>query len=120
MKTVEKMDVLELLERAVNEKGPSYRPAGSLNAGCMYFTPGGSPICIVGHVFSYLGITESDLKITFEGAAPYSVPNSMKIGSVLPENVEFSPNALYILKLVQGWQDQGIDWDTSFERVKDL
>lgn len=60
-----KDNVIELLERAVEEKGADYVDPNSRNGnGCQYADENGAPLCIVGHVFSYLGeplqATEND------------------------------------------------------------
>jgi len=50
--------VLDLLERAVNEKGADYiDPNASDGLGsCAYADMEGNPLCIVGHVLSYAGM----------------------------------------------------------------
>lgn len=56
---------VELLERAVAEKGADYvyqRPTNEqgIPRGCAYFH-GKEPGCIIGHVLSYLGLTRGDI-----------------------------------------------------------
>lgn len=50
-----KDNVIELLERAVEEKGADYVDPNAANHVCEYADEQGNPLCIVGHVLSYLG-----------------------------------------------------------------
>lgn len=50
-----KDNVIELLERAVEEKGADYVDPNAPNYVCEYADEEGNPLCIVGHVLSYLG-----------------------------------------------------------------
>lgn len=50
-----KDNVIELLERAVEEKGADYVDPNAADHVCEYADEQGNPLCIVGHVLSYLG-----------------------------------------------------------------
>ena len=56
-KVLNKNTVVELLEKAVAAKGADYiDPAAADPASdCQYADEQGNPMCIVGHVFAYMG-----------------------------------------------------------------
>lgn len=90
---------VELLERAIDEKGADYEytpPEGSDQ--CLYFHHG-QPSCIVGHVMSYLGFGAA----SSEGVGASTVLHEM--GVILMDG---ATNAL--LNLAQEYQDQGTTW----------
>lgn len=47
---------IELLERAVEHKGADYIDPRASTLGCEYADAAGQPLCIVGHVLSYLSV----------------------------------------------------------------
>lgn len=85
---------LELLDRAVKEKGEEY-----IVPHCVYFADQGSPACIVGHALSYVGV-ESD---NFLG----SMGNHEIITDLSADflGVELTPKAYKVFARAQEIQD---------------
>lgn len=130
---IEKEQAIELLNRAVEEKGADYvYPRGGLgeNSGddkvCAY-ERNGAPSCIVGHVFSYLGVPVETLAVLdqqslsavtdltrsvptwIDDEEVHGVPKGEVPLSVLA-GIQIDPDALGILRRAQADQDGGIPW----------
>lgn len=104
----------ELIERAIAEKGADHvyvDPHGQVSDGstsCFYFQPDPEgnivPGCIVGHLFSYLGVRP-------EQVAEYTgVHGALKAGAP----IILSPEARRFLALIQRYQDRGAPWGTAY------
>lgn len=90
----------ELLKRAVEEKGADYvypEDEKWADGMCRYFRPDGAPLCIVGHVLHYLGVT----RVTEgRGAA----------AALLGAGVTTVPTTHWALQEAQCCQDGGGTW----------
>lgn len=116
---VDEAKAIELLERAVEEKGSDYVDPRSSTTGCEYADEKGQPLCIVGHVLSYLGV---DLRpVVFESA--YGGPEERLWGDDFSAaelygssekaplgDIEFTSEATYVLSEAQNYQDSGKSW----------
>lgn len=103
---------IELLRRAVNERGADHRAFTPLEletgeASCLYFNPvSGQPSCIVGQAFSYLGYNYGD----------FGDVNGSMI-HVVREVVPMTDDAADIFAAAQGVQDQGRTWGDAFDEA---
>ena len=109
VKKVNAVKVIDLLDRAIREKGADYvyNPEG----GCFYFVrkdgknayslleglEGVVPSCLVGYVLHYLGVTYREC-----GAGPFHPK--------IAEGVVFSKDACRALAVAQVVQDSGGNW----------
>lgn len=98
---------IELLQRAVAEKGDGH------TAACRYqrfedYEPTGEPVCIVGHVFSCLGLLDKAL----EGDGVYAQREVIRNS--------FTPIALDVLAKAQGVQDEGHTWGEALIAAKGI
>jgi hypothetical protein len=103
---VDKDKALELLDKAVAEKGADHTVDG-----CVYFE-GGAPHCIVGHVLAEVGVTESDFEDAYNKGSGYD-PNGQSFGVLytrdfITEKVKFTSEAAQILEDAQQMQDYGV------------
>lgn len=104
-------ETVELLNRAVAEKGDDYiDPTSHDFIGCAYFNNDGSPSCIVGHVLAYAGITAADMG-GFNGYAA-----SFVIRHLQPR-LTFTPGAAAVLEAAQRLQDHGTTWRQTADRA---
>lgn len=102
-KIIERKEALELLERAVAEKGADYTVDQ-----CQYFENDSSvPVCIVGHVLCYLGVPTEE----------FNYRNTTKFSLVAPhlDSVQFTDEAVYALNKAQIAQDHGKTWGEALE-----
>lgn len=113
--TIDYDTALNLLQRAVNEKGEDYvykrkEPFGS----CMYFDENKQPDCIIGHVLSYLGITYDNLSTaTLKGEdVNITAVNTLMYHKVIATD---SVKTKTLLKKAQIYQDEGSTWGTALE-----
>lgn len=92
-------EALELLGRAVQEKGAEYfyEIGDTHSCGCVYFRDN-KPACIVGHVLAYKGVKPEDLRPE-ENEANVS---ALGIGE------DYRATAL--LDWAQAYQDRGVTW----------
>lgn len=109
-------DALALLRRAVEEKGADhvYRKRGPQldddggfvsGSGCMYFDPEDHyvPACIIGHVFSYLGLGYHDL--------PHGCNNLAITGLINDRGMLVTDEyAQLLFEYAQDLQDLGRPW----------
>lgn len=93
-------EALDLLERAVQEKGEGHTYNQERHAGnCYYFEPDSrEPGCIVGHVLSYVGFTAED-------AANLEIENKAVRRFDFP-----APGIAAVLGAAQHSQDDGHTW----------
>ena len=109
---------LELLERAVQEKGPDYvypksdtqDEDGDGDYVCLYRNADGSPSCIVGHVFNYLGVLP---KVGEGRSARQAV---MDLGLVTGK---WNPTS-EILQTAQRDQDAGATWGEALAAAREV
>jgi len=95
-------ETIELLNRAIAEKGATYVYRGDDELGCVYRNRDGTPACIVGHVFAYV---ELPFELITEGQAPDQEPVRYR----------FTDEAIGLLDRVQSTQDDGTPWGTAVE-----
>ncbi len=99
---------IELLQRAVTEKGDGHR------AQCQYQKRDdegektGQPICIVGHVLAYTGL----LNQAREGERVFGLPVSI--------TDQFTPAALEALNVAQLEQDDAKTWGEALIAAKEV
>lgn len=113
---------LDLLNRAVEEKGADYVypeeekrnwkniPGGAV---CSYYVSNGEarPSCIIGHVIEYLGLRDQFLPIQgqYEGKSGVSALNAL--------GVRITRRADVLLDTVQSEQDSGHPWGEAVEQA---
>ncbi len=117
MLTYEK--ALELLMRAVEEKGEDYcYEEPSEFDSCIYFEHDASPSCIVGHVLHYLGFEPSE-----HWMAAYNVDQHVPciLGTFGYLTGGLTAAACLLLVAAQGYQDQAYPWGECVLRaVRDM
>jgi hypothetical protein len=107
---------VELLERAVQEKGADYampkNEDGGGVVGCVYFDEKTKkPSCLVGHALAYDGFTYEDL----------GVNNRRAISCVGPELYDrLADRTRRLLVHVQDDQDNGATWGSALEFAKEV
>lgn len=115
-------EALDLLKRAVSEKGEDYVHKGK----CVYFSeydvPGETapPRCIVGHVLAYKGLTRADLEFTNDAGLPDTL-NSMNGVYELAEFgvIKCDSDTVTLLAAAQGAQDAHKTWGMSLQQALD-
>lgn len=118
-----KDNVIELLERAVEEKGADYVDPNSLNgSGCQYADENGAPLCIVGHVFSYLGEPLAPTSDVWDEAIPWNADTdaaSLIDDGEFKEIVVQDDNVVAsVLYAAQVQQDGKRTWGEALEAAK--
>lgn len=117
-KTVTYEDAVALIERAVAEKGKDfeYEQAkftsdhdGHAFEDYAYFDGEGKPSCIVGHAFSYLGITSED--IGSHNTSTTARPACMFLER--EHGFSFDEEAKGLFYKAQDRQDQGDQWSVA-------
>lgn len=116
---------VELLERAVAEKGADYIyfPPGS--SGTCLYDNGDTPGCIVGHALSYLGVSNPDLgrlddapdnsdEISSSGILPLS--NTRVLEAIT--GVTLTPEAEEVWAIAQRYQDDKVSWGLAVSHAK--
>lgn len=117
-------EVTKLLEQAVAEKGADYRYQKTSTddsdgvALCFNFDPKTKqPSCIVGHVYSYIGITAQDLDLRDAdgNGVDFMTANHQEVREFLElSHVTFDQKADNLLYEVQVWQDSGLTWGEAY------
>lgn len=118
-RVIDAPEAIELLERAVQEKGEDYvDPNAAEEIGCEYGDNRGNPVCIVGHVFSYLGMNPDDV---YSGG----VRSTIQSEGVRSRNYRFVEGAPVftdvaknVLALAQDHQDQADTWGEALAEAK--
>lgn len=133
---------LELLKKAIADKGDGYVYPRAMTEGCVYVI-GGQPSCIVGHVIGYempklIPIIEvwerkeAEHVYVDDGYEPdYSLyegnPGNTSvidlrasIGATEDLSLRFTPKAEKLLSRVQEFQDSGLTWGLSLQEAVDL
>ncbi|WP_037355444.1 hypothetical protein [Amycolatopsis orientalis] len=108
---------LELLERAVKEKGADYLYPRTYTAGlpvCAY-ERNGKPSCLVGTALSYTGVTVEQLREM--DAAGYASFARLYMDDRLP--VELTDDAVDVFQAAQTAQDIGDIWGTALEKARE-
>ena len=105
-------ETIELLERAVAEKGMDYVYDPGLNNWgvrdiCRYVNSDRTPGCIVGQVLSYVGLL---------GRFTHETENMASAQPVIQNN--FAPDAINALVRAQKRQDRGEPWGLAFDAAK--
>lgn len=120
MKTISGRTALELLERAVQERGEDfvYSKIPNPRAGeddflndalCLYFH-GGAPSCIVGLALSYEGATQHDFE-------PYENMGASCIDEI--DGLELTFNARRVFDEAQSKQDAGFTWGDAIDAARE-
>ncbi|MGW3992207.1 hypothetical protein ACWEF6_01845 [Amycolatopsis sp. NPDC004772] len=113
---IDKPKAIELLERAVAEKGADYVDPGSQwgKGGCRYVREDACG-CIVGHAYFYAGATLEQLKGMDNHPDDPGVA-TLAYDELLP--VETTPDAVSAFEVAQRSQDRGESWGTALEKAK--
>lgn len=118
-RVIEVPEALELLERAVQEKGADYIDPSAVKAnGCEYATDDGLPSCIVGHVFYYLGVDPSKVN---NGSVRVVIDNGGIValsGEYIDDSPTFSYGAVSVLQEAQIVQDTKGTWGAALAEAK--
>jgi len=110
-RVIDAPEALELLERAMQAKGEDYvDPNAVMGEGCEYGDEFGHPSCIVGHVFSYLGVDVTTVSRGSVRAVVEQVGIIGHSGELIPDTPGFTYNALTVLDRAQSIQDGGGTW----------
>jgi hypothetical protein len=81
---------------------------------CVYFGPGGEPVCAVGYFFDRIGIRYGDLR----GTMPYYNTNTTRVYGLKPTwDDKFGNDVAQFLWRVQDEQDQGSPWGKVYETI---
>lgn len=113
---IDKAKAIELLERAVAEKGADYVDPQAKNV-CAYVNDDGvTPSCIIGHAYFYAGATIAQLdEMDRQGSIEGIVEHAGGEG-VLP--VETTPEAIAAFMAAQDRQDAGNTWGCALQAAK--
>lgn len=110
MTLINKDNVMNLLQRAVDEKGADYiDPHYGEDRGCIYFEDAKTPCCIVGHVLSYVDETAGERILDAEANAE-TITHLPKYFLDMIED-----EALHVLRRAQSMQDAGKPWGVALE-----
>ena len=109
MRKVDLTETIQLLLRAVAEKGPDFIYQRRLE-GCQNFDEDRSPSCIVGHVYHYLGVEY------LADALNHSGHPTVKIHLENDHKIKFDDKSNYLLISVQKYQDAGWPWGRAVGR----
>jgi hypothetical protein len=114
METLTYDEVVELLERAVAERGEDYVypkedmcPEFALNSVCQYFV-GSRPSCIIGQVLAYKGITAEQVT-EFEGRGG---------PAVVQRFFDIDDSTQVLIYEVQSRQDDGLPWGEALANAR--
>jgi hypothetical protein len=116
---VNRARILELLKKAVDEKGADYvypkqaRPDGN---SCVYVHKR-KPSCIAGHVFHALGVPLKTLS-KLEGNSVAGVLDPKQWPAGVRVKVELTPAAKETLGDAQSHQDNGYPWGEALAKVQ--
>lgn len=136
---IDRNKAIELLEKALEEKGPDY-VYERIDGGCVYVS-NGQPSCIVGHALAYAGVpieTISTFDEAGKGDGPYSWVDGSSINDLAVHNeyayeevvqehektvleandIELDDEAITVFKVAQTNQDYLTSWGESVERAK--
>lgn len=120
---------IELLERAVEEKGADYVDPDAATVGCNYADAKGNPLCIVGHVVSYLGVDLRPVVLVDEGyyereelwGHGVSAIELNYANDAAPHpGFSFTNEAIWALGRAQTMQDNGETWGEALEAAKEV
>lgn len=113
---IDKPKAIELLERAVAEKGADYVDPGSQfgRGGCRYVRDDACG-CIVGHAYFYAGATIDELKEMDANPDDPGV-DSLAWAEELP--IETADEAVRAFSVAQVAQDRGKTWGEALEAAK--
>jgi hypothetical protein len=100
-------EAVELLDRAVAEKGEDYIYPGSLGNGACWYTRDGRPDCIVGHVLFWKGVTPEQLE-RLEGTSAFGLDGWL----------ELDEKTSQLLWKTQQRQDSGVPWGRAVAEAK--
>ena len=110
---------IALLTQAVRQKGRDYLDRnGDLEDGCIYREEDGTPACIVGHVFSYLGVLDEIV----DGQRAAGAPGVDREGNndvqvvILKDFV--TGKGVHLLEIAQHRQDTGSTWGEALAAVQ--
>lgn len=114
LEVVDARKTLELLELAVLDRGADYVYEGIKRPDsddpnqkwCVYRLPDGAPSCIVGHVYSYLGVLDEAKEDARPGWQPVSILK------------RFDGDALHVLNIAQRRQDNGESWGGALDAAR--
>lgn len=107
MRRVGRDEAIELLERAVAEKGGDYK-----NPVCVLFEDDGPPCCLIGHALAYLGVGFEHHVSTFAGH--YQSYDVRKAGIA-----DLNDEATRVFEIAQGSADSDKTWGETLEYTKE-
>lgn len=119
-----KENVIELLERAVNEKGADYVDPNALDNVCEYADLEGNPLCIVGHVLGYLGEPfKPTVHEEYDGStwtSPWGTETDAREAILISDAIEFEDYDVVasVLFAAQKEQDNRGTWGEALEAAK--
>ncbi|WP_025157226.1 hypothetical protein [Leifsonia aquatica] len=120
--TIDRDRAIELMERAVAEKGADYVYDLSDEYGtgiACFYVRGGKPSCIVGHALHYAGVDIETL-VELDSPAGYS---STSIESIIENDrvpgLSFTAEARAALRTAQSAQDLRETWGHSLDLAKE-
>lgn len=106
----------DLIHQAIADKGKDYRDPNGANAtGCVYRNNDGTPGCIVGHVFYYLGMLD---EVVDQAPDVDEAPEGTDCnGAIVTQIPGLSGPGLRVLAQVQHYQDCGLTWGEAREKA---
>jgi hypothetical protein len=107
-------EVVELLNRAVAEKGADYeypRAGGE----CFYFEPDGTPSCLIGNVLAQKGVKLEDF-VVIEDGQPWDLNSGESVFSLDAYGfIKTTGETQDILTRAQRMQDDGYSWGEALD-----
>jgi len=118
---------IELLERAVEEKGADYVDPDADTVGCNYADGQGNPLCIVGHVVNYLGVDLRPVVVGEDGAeheelwghGVSAVELNYATRAAPHPGIRITDDAVWVLGKAQTMQDNGASWGEAVKYAKE-
>lgn len=105
MKTVNDVQVLAAIRRSVKRRGKMWRGASG-----QYFGIGNEPACLLGDVIYHeWGVTRKDLGEYGNTTWVSALRNRLR-----EKGIDFTPEAVEILRIAQNQNDRGVRWGAIF------
>lgn len=110
-------NVLDLLEKAVQTRGPDYRYRGQYEDVTCKYEKDGAPSCLVGVALHIAGVSVDELTAMDKSLEPGMGPHWLEENTDnLP--ISISESATMVLSQAQATQDIGYTWGEALERAK--
>lgn len=119
---INRQTAIDLMKRAVDEKGEDYIYPGSDKGNCWY-QKDGAPSCLVGHALAFAGVPIETLERMDHGFSDRADPDDASIASLLASKAEKLPFAVthaakQALISAQMRQDRGDRWGYALEMAE--